>query len=128
MPSFQTYLKAIKSEVAETDVGTVHKVLEGARGDHGAAPVLIDVREQDEYVQGYIPGARWIPRGFLELRIEDAVPDRDRADRPLLRRRHPLGAGRALAARARLHQRRVAGRRLRRVEAGRLPVRQRRSC
>ncbi|MBN1587552.1 MAG: molybdopterin-synthase adenylyltransferase MoeB [Candidatus Omnitrophica bacterium] len=38
--------------------------------------VLIDVREQDEYDQGYIPGAVHIPRGFLELRIEEKVPDR----------------------------------------------------
>ena len=27
--------------------------------------------------RGYIPGATWIPRGKLELRIEDVVPDRD---------------------------------------------------
>ena len=78
MPSFQTYLKAIKSEVAETDVGTVHKAIQGPRGEQSAAPVLVDVREQDEYVQGFIPGARWIPRGFLELRIEEQVPERDR--------------------------------------------------
>ena len=38
---------------------------------------MIDVREQDEYSQGFIPGSQWIPRGFLELRIEDAVPERD---------------------------------------------------
>jgi sulfur-carrier protein adenylyltransferase/sulfurtransferase len=79
MPSFQTYLKAIKSEVAETDVGQLHDVL-GRRDPHPAAPAVpavIDVREQDEYVQGTIPGARWIPRGYLELRIEEAVPERD---------------------------------------------------
>ena len=33
--------------------------------------MLIDVREGDEYNDGYIPGATWIPRGKLELRIED---------------------------------------------------------
>src|SRR4030095_14281859 len=49
--------------------------LDAAR-QRSAPPVVIDVREQDEYVQGFIPGARWIPRGFLEMRIEDAVPDR----------------------------------------------------
>jgi sulfur-carrier protein adenylyltransferase/sulfurtransferase len=75
MPSFQTYLKAIKSEVAETEVGTLRESLGPASGQ---SPAILDVREQDEYVQGYIPGARWIPRGYLELRIEDAVPDRER--------------------------------------------------
>ncbi len=40
-------------------------------------PVLLDVREKEEFRQGYIPGAVSIPRGFLEMRIEDAVPERD---------------------------------------------------
>jgi molybdopterin/thiamine biosynthesis adenylyltransferase/rhodanese-related sulfurtransferase len=71
MPSFQSYLKGIKAEIQEIDVA-------GANADRTSASpaALIDVREQDEYVQGYIPGATWIPRGFLEMRIEDAVPDR----------------------------------------------------
>jgi molybdopterin/thiamine biosynthesis adenylyltransferase/rhodanese-related sulfurtransferase len=37
--------------------------------------VLVDVREPDEVAQGSPPGARRIVRGFLELRIEDAVPE-----------------------------------------------------
>ena len=79
MPSFHTYLRAIKSEVTETDVGALREALgPNPAAAPPSAPQLIDVREHDEYVQGYIPGARWIPRGYLELRIEDAVPDRDR--------------------------------------------------
>ena len=42
----------------------------------GAA--LIDVREPDEVAQGSPPGAERLVRGFLELRIEDAVPDKER--------------------------------------------------
>src|SRR5688572_20214281 len=71
MPSFQNYLKGIKSEIQETDAAELQSALAS-----GSPLSLIDVREQDEYVQGYIQGARWIPRGYLELRIEDAVPDR----------------------------------------------------
>jgi molybdopterin/thiamine biosynthesis adenylyltransferase/rhodanese-related sulfurtransferase len=41
----------------------------------GAA--LVDVREADEIAQGSPPGAHRLGRGFLELRIEDAVPDFD---------------------------------------------------
>ncbi|TPV95748.1 MAG: molybdopterin-synthase adenylyltransferase MoeB [Myxococcales bacterium FL481] len=41
-------------------------------------PLLIDVRERDEYEQGFIPTAEWIPRGFLELKIEDLTADRGR--------------------------------------------------
>ncbi len=39
----------------------------------GAA--LLDVRETDEISQGMVPGALPIGRGFLEMRIDDAVPD-----------------------------------------------------
>src|ERR1700684_1099307 len=37
--------------------------------------VLVDVRESDKWRQGHIPQAVAIPRGFLELRIEEKVPD-----------------------------------------------------
>ena len=37
--------------------------------------VLLDVREGDEWRQGHIPQAVGIPRGFLELRVEEKVPD-----------------------------------------------------
>lgn len=42
-----------------------------------AGAKIIDVREADEFREGHLPGAVFIPRGFLELRIEDAAPDRD---------------------------------------------------
>src|SRR5262245_39807382 len=72
--SFQSYLKGIKSAIRETDVGTVRARTEtpDAQGT-----TIVDVREQDEYVQGYIPGATWIPRGFLEMKIEDLVKQKD---------------------------------------------------
>ncbi|MGH7642060.1 MAG: molybdopterin-synthase adenylyltransferase MoeB [Candidatus Dormibacteria bacterium] len=37
---------------------------------------LLDVREPEEVAQGVIPEAVVIPRGFLELRVESAIPDR----------------------------------------------------
>ncbi len=46
------------------------------RQEHHDGPVLIDIREKDEVEQGLLPGALHIPRGFLELQIEDRVPDR----------------------------------------------------
>jgi molybdopterin/thiamine biosynthesis adenylyltransferase/rhodanese-related sulfurtransferase len=64
----QQYLKQTKAQIRETTVDE----MQAAR-----PAVLIDVRESDEYNDGYIPGAVWIPRGRLELRIEDAVPDRE---------------------------------------------------
>src|SRR5579871_4956032 len=65
---FQSYLKQVKSEIVETTVDELAKK-KPAR--------LIDVRESDEWADGFIPGATWIPRGKLELRIEDVVPERD---------------------------------------------------
>jgi rhodanese-related sulfurtransferase len=43
----------------------------------GAHWVLIDVRENDEFRAGHLPGARGIGRGVLEYHIADEVPDTD---------------------------------------------------
>ncbi|MGH7686637.1 MAG: molybdopterin-synthase adenylyltransferase MoeB [Candidatus Dormibacteria bacterium] len=48
---------------------------EQVHGGNGRA--LIDVRESDEFEQGYIPGAIHVSKGHIETRIEDAVPSRD---------------------------------------------------
>jgi len=72
MPTFRDLLDQARSRITEVDVAT-------ARARIGSeAPAIIDVREGDEVEQGILPGATHIPRGFLELRIEDAVPDKDR--------------------------------------------------
>lgn len=39
---------------------------------------LVDVREREEFVQGHIPDATFIPRGYLELQIEQHQSDRDK--------------------------------------------------
>ncbi len=62
-----------KSEIKEISAQELRAWL--ARGD---APALVDIRERDEFVQGHVPGARFIPRGFLELQIEQHQPDRGR--------------------------------------------------
>src|SRR5215207_2588755 len=37
--------------------------------------VILDVRERDAYVGGRVPGARLLPRGQLELRVNEELPD-----------------------------------------------------
>ena len=74
MTTYRELLQETKAEIDEIDAG-------GAQGrlDDGDAPVLVDVRERDEWEEGHIPGAIHIPRGSLESRIESAVPDRGRS-------------------------------------------------
>ncbi|HVA22398.1 MAG TPA: molybdopterin-synthase adenylyltransferase MoeB [Candidatus Micrarchaeia archaeon] len=60
-----------RSAVPEVTVQEVRR-----RQEHHDGPLLIDVREKEEVDQGLLPGAVHIPRGFLELQIEDRVPDR----------------------------------------------------
>ena len=37
---------------------------------------LVDVRETPEWDEGHLKGALHLPRGYLEMRVENAVPDR----------------------------------------------------
>ncbi len=37
--------------------------------------VVLDIRERDAYDEGHVPGARHVPRGQLELRIDQVLPD-----------------------------------------------------
>lgn len=39
-------------------------------------PLLVDVREKDEFRAGYIPGAVHLPRGFLEMQAEQKLPNK----------------------------------------------------
>ena len=47
-------------------------------GSDNSDIVLVDVREKYEWNEGHIPGAVHVPRGFLELQIEEAVPDKSK--------------------------------------------------
>jgi molybdopterin/thiamine biosynthesis adenylyltransferase/rhodanese-related sulfurtransferase len=66
------HLAAVKQQIREVSAEQAADLLAS-----DAAPAFIDVRERDEYEQGFIPGARHIPRGNLESRIEQQVSDRE---------------------------------------------------
>ncbi len=60
-----------------------HRITSGAivRFDHKAraaaqAPILLDVREKEEFREGHLPGAVSVPRGFLDIQIEGRVADK----------------------------------------------------
>jgi rhodanese-related sulfurtransferase len=61
-----------RSRVRETDVHTVRARLESGKRFH-----LLDVREDDEWAAGRIPGAIHLGKGVIERDIEQIVPDRD---------------------------------------------------
>src|SRR5258708_23270887 len=70
-------LRRARQRVPEWTPAQVHEAL---AHQHEAGPdkqeiVLVDVREKHEWDDGYIPGATHIPRGFLELQVEEKVPD-----------------------------------------------------
>ncbi|HTW88330.1 MAG TPA: molybdopterin-synthase adenylyltransferase MoeB [Candidatus Binataceae bacterium] len=66
--SSKNILDEARSSIRQIDAEQARKLL-----DQGAA--IIDVRESDEWRQGHIPQATFIPRGFLELRVEEKIPD-----------------------------------------------------
>jgi rhodanese-related sulfurtransferase len=42
----------------------------------GTPVVILDVREREEWDEGHIPQATLLPRGRLEGRVEQMVPDK----------------------------------------------------
>ena len=71
MASYRDLLQQVKTEIDEVDAARAQELLAAE-----SRPLLVDVREQDEWSEGHIPGAVHVPRGFLESRIEAAAPDR----------------------------------------------------
>ena len=67
MTTYRELLQQTKTEIEEIDA-------RGAQALDGAA--WIDVREDDEWQEGHIPGALHVARGYLESRIEAAAPDK----------------------------------------------------
>ena len=72
MPSYRELLQQVKSEIDEV---TSAEARERARAED--PPVFLDVRERDEWDEGFVPGAVWIARGQLESRVEGLLPDKD---------------------------------------------------
>ena len=64
--SFRDLLSGVKKDIREVSVEDVRRML-----GEGRTFKLIDVRESEEYAAGRLPGALSVPRGFLEMRIED---------------------------------------------------------
>lgn len=73
MKTFRELVAEVRRQIPERSVDDVKARL--ARPEPVA---ILDVREPGETCEGTLPGALAIPRGLLEIQIEQAVPDRRR--------------------------------------------------
>jgi molybdopterin/thiamine biosynthesis adenylyltransferase/rhodanese-related sulfurtransferase len=64
-------LRQIKDRIDEVEPARAREL-----ASNGA--LLVDVRDTEEFAAGHIPGAKHVPRGYLESRIEGTVPDRSK--------------------------------------------------
>jgi len=71
-PAFLALVAETRMRVKEW---TVHQVR--IRQEAGEHLCLVDVREDHEWIQGYIPGAIHLGRGILERDIEHQIPHPD---------------------------------------------------
>ena len=71
--SFQDIMAEARKEIPEVSAQQVNELLK----NNGKSPVLLDVRESDEWRQGHLEGAVPLPRGFLEIKVESAVPNKE---------------------------------------------------
>ena len=69
-PQFLKLVNEAKQRVKETNVAEVKR-----RMASGEKFLLVDVREDNEWAQGHVPGAVHLGRGIIERDIEIKVPE-----------------------------------------------------
>ncbi len=68
-PSGAEVLRQIKARIDEVDPSSVREQLQDG-------VLVIDVRQDEEWATGHLPGARHVPKSHLESRIEGVAPDK----------------------------------------------------
>jgi len=69
-PQFLKLVSEAKTRVRETNVAEVQQRIES-----GEKFLLVDVREENEWANGHLPGAVHMGRGIIERDIETQVPE-----------------------------------------------------
>ena len=69
-PQFLKLVNDAKKKIKETKVADVKR-----RADAGEKFILVDVREDNEWAKGHLPGAVHMGKGVIERDIEQRVPD-----------------------------------------------------
>lgn len=70
--TYADLLQEVKTQIRQVPLETLHERLIA-----GEALTIVDVREQDEWRQGHVPGAIHLPRGFLEMQAASKLPKKD---------------------------------------------------
>src|SRR5690349_3453962 len=70
--NFKEILSKAKKEIREVTVHEVNRAIDNQKDF-----VLLDVREKEEWDEGHLPGAVFLPRGFLEVKVEKTVADKN---------------------------------------------------
>lgn len=73
-PGFLRLVEDAKSRVRQADFRDIKRRL-----DSREKLTLVDVREDDEWARGHLPGAVHLGKGIIERDIEEAFPDKDAA-------------------------------------------------
>ncbi|PYS55985.1 MAG: molybdopterin-synthase adenylyltransferase MoeB [Acidobacteria bacterium] len=74
MSDFKEILSQAKKQITEV---SVQEVRDKFNVDNGFT--LLDVREGDEWEQGHLDQAVFVPRGFLEVKADKVLPDKQQA-------------------------------------------------
>jgi len=72
MKTYSDLLQEVKAQIRTVSLDEIKRRL-----DAREKFTLVDVREKDEVRQGFIPGAVFLPRGFLEMQAEQKLPDKE---------------------------------------------------
>ncbi len=73
LPEFKQLVDEAKSQISEIGPDELKHMQQS-----GEDFTLIDVRERDEQAKGMIPGAVALPRGILEVNLDQITSDKDR--------------------------------------------------
>jgi len=71
MATYADLIATVRKSVKEVTLDELKRRL-----DRKEPIVLVDVREKEEFRAGFIPGALSLPRGFLEIQVEQKLPDK----------------------------------------------------
>jgi len=71
-PAFLSLVESTRNLVHESDIEGLNQRLADQ-----TPFVLLDVREESEFLEGHIPGAKWLGKGIIERDIESVCPEKD---------------------------------------------------